>query len=280
MIAKIFPITPKNTKSTFLTSSKNLKYKPGNNCEHKVSRPQKFNIPENHNKRPFILKRAYEQLEKYYLYPHQFLSSLNLNSAGTYRQKRSERREAIKVVLEVIIYYLDLYSLRFGIFQQNSEFTNFSISFITHKSDLAESRVKRALTDLKNAGYLDITKQYSKDDRGSYIASGSIRKLNKKFFDELKIDYMQVLKSQEWKRKRINQAYAKKNRFSLKTALKVKSQKSKAINIIFKTASHNQFVVTNKKKLIDQALEIHRLNTHVSIIEIYKSLLSKRSHQL
>lgn len=124
----------------------------GNSCGHDKCAPQ-FRltrpIKTGPGGIPAVLIRAIERAIVFYERPALFPSLNHAN--GSFRQMRSERREACLVTLAACLKYMDLISLRIGI-QKPEGFQPFSLSLIHRATGLSWSRFERAWSDLKNGG--------------------------------------------------------------------------------------------------------------------------------
>ena len=98
------------------------------------------------------------------------------------RQVRSERREAIAAVSQVLLHYLELSTLRVGFYVGLNKFIHLDIEYIAKKANLSFSRAKRAITALAEAGYIKITRQYKKKEDGTFDGEPSIREIAVQFF--------------------------------------------------------------------------------------------------
>ena len=153
----------------------------GNRCGHEPATPRRFTPPPSHKARPTILLRLGERLHDYYGTPQGTLPSLNLAN-GSDRQQRSERREACLIVLNALIHYLDLVTLRVGIPKANGEVTGLTVDFLVERTTLCKRRVERATRDLVNAGIIRVHPVTKRDASGSYIGKGAIRTVTRTLF--------------------------------------------------------------------------------------------------
>ena len=202
----------------------------GNRCGHDPIKPVCFIPPKEHKKRIPLQLKAIEKLEAYYSSSKKLLKSLNF-IGGKQRQKRSERREAILAVSQLLVHYTDISGLIIGIPNDTGSYLGLSCRFIAKKlgwrsqaDDIAKNsrgmkRVARALTDLKKAGYIETIITPKKIEKGRIVASGAIRRFTEKFFYELKITQhflemsQKIAKSQKGKKaiKNIKNALFKTN---------------------------------------------------------------------
>jgi DNA-binding Lrp family transcriptional regulator len=175
----------------------------GNRCGHVPSAPRfhLLNLPEDANPaRPVLIGQATAKLQEYYATPrearwdplsqserHRRLER-QIEAAGgpdtesgrplatrlaRWRQQRSERREAVTVVLMLLLTYTDIATLTVGI-PQGGGWLGLSIAWIAERTGLSPSRVKRALATLTRAGLLSTTGAGRRFDRRSrrWIGAG------------------------------------------------------------------------------------------------------------
>lgn len=155
--------------------------KDGNRCGHIPSEPRVFTPPSTHRVRPGVLVKLGERLQDYYSSPHAVLPSLNLAN-GSERQQRSERREACIIVLNVLIHYLDLVTLRVGVPLANGGISGLTVDFLAERAGLNKRRVERATSDLVESGVITIHPIALRDEEGSYSGKGAIRTVTQKLF--------------------------------------------------------------------------------------------------
>lgn len=152
----------------------------GNRCGHNPLAPRCFVPPPEHQTRPGILLRLSNRLESYYKDPAAVLPSLNFANGST-RQQRSERREACLIVLDTLIHYLDLVTLKVGIPRADS-MAGLTMAFIAERAGLNLNRVERAIRDLKRAGILSVQPLVTRAATGGLIGLGAIRAISPKLF--------------------------------------------------------------------------------------------------
>jgi len=128
-----------------------------NNCGHLIDSPILYT--EMMDNRPDVLKIAVDKCRQFYFKHKTYLTDLNtLNPSG--RQKKSERREAISAVMQVLISYTDLCSFMVGTPTKMGGFYSLRSEFIASKLDIGIKRVNRALKDLVDAGYISTKTKY------------------------------------------------------------------------------------------------------------------------
>ena len=91
--------------------------------------------PSNHKRRPPVLDRAIDQWEVVYRKAKKFFRKLATTPSDG-RQVRSERREAIAAVSQVLLHYLELSTLKVGFYVGLNKFIHLDIEYIAKKANL------------------------------------------------------------------------------------------------------------------------------------------------
>jgi hypothetical protein len=241
----------------------------GNRCGHIPNEPRFYLRPENHKPRPSVLERAIDVLMETYHWPKKLLKKLlGLNLSG--RQKRSERREAISSVAQVLLHYLELVKLRVGFHDAEGKFIPLDLEYIATKAGINFIRAKRALSDLAKAGYITITRQFDKKEDGTFSGKASIREISIQFFIDLGTDIQKLFFAREWKRKQQEKAASKKANKKLKGIVQAITSFGRKKRVTFKRvrADHQKI----NQNLINQALTLHKLNPERSPSDYLKEL--------
>ena len=156
----------------------------GNRCNHNPSEPH-LSPPEPIRKGlgglPRILSLAAERAKDWFYYPEKCPP---LQSSTT-RQTRSERREAVQVVLEALLSHLDLSSLCVGTPTPANGFIDLDMKTIIKITGLGQRRCERAIAQLKGAGFISVKQPRLKNEEGKYIGLRAVRVITKEFFDWL-----------------------------------------------------------------------------------------------
>lgn len=161
----------------------------GNRCGHDPQRmaTDRLALPEvSGGHRLQIITKLLKRAETYFADPATvpLLAYLGgkRNRDGSFRQNRSEGREAEALILSAIIAALDLKSLRVGAYTKRGEFKNLSfdelaqrVSLTREKKDpespdviehVASSRFWRGVARLKRAGAIEVYEQYEETSEG------------------------------------------------------------------------------------------------------------------
>lgn len=228
----------------------------GNRCGHAPDVPRFFCPPESHKRRPAVLDRAIDQWEVVYRKAKKFFKKLATTHEDG-RQVRSERREAIAAVSQVLLHYLELSTLKVGFYVGLNKFIHLDIEYIAKKANLSFSRAKRAITALAEAGYIKITRQYKKKEDGTFDGEPSIREIAVQFFVDLGMDVQKLFFAREYKRKKEEKTQAKGALKKLKGMVQAVTSFS---NHIVSSKTKRQRAPSMNKDLISKALALHRAN--------------------
>lgn len=136
---------------------------------------------------PRILSLAAERTKIWY---DQLATNPDLNSKND-RQTRSERREAIIIVIETLLKHLDIVSLNIG-YPSKHGFIDIDMQTIMRESGLGQRRCERAIGNLKKAGFLFVKQPRIKKAPGKYVALRAIRMFTWAFFTWLGLKGMLI----------------------------------------------------------------------------------------
>lgn len=237
----------------------------GNWCGHNPKNPRFFKIPDSHGERPDVISIAYKNAENFYYQPYHWLQSLFL-TRGSARQERTEGRERDSAVIQVLLHYTELASMRVGVpCYKDDAFKSLSLKFIAEKAGFREigdhaekgiKRVWRALKRLAKAGYIVIHKRFEKytDDDGlsKYKGLPAVKRITTKLFAELGVSLQKLGIKRRDARKRLNKRMAiekKKMQELTKDALNL----TKNILNSVVTGSKKRFKIKKAQKAQTQA---------------------------
>ncbi len=146
----------------------------GNRCGHDPNTPRLFAAPEEHRDRPPVIRELIRRVADYYADPSK-IPTLNAANASD-RQQRSERREACVALLQAILHYTDLVTLRVGLPGDEGEaFTALPLRLIASRAGLTMRRAWRAVRALRLAGLLGVHVRSEEVAPGSWRARAAIR---------------------------------------------------------------------------------------------------------
>lgn len=156
----------------------------GNRCGHDPANP--LLTPANPIRKgngglPRIISLAAERTKAWYAHPRKCPPLLHSGS----RRTRSERREACLVVLETLLSHLDLASLALGVPTLANGFIDIDMKTIVRGSGLGQRRCERAVGQLKQAGFMQVTQPRGRSDEGRYFGCRAIRIITSALFEWL-----------------------------------------------------------------------------------------------
>lgn len=152
----------------------------GNFCGHQPDAPRLELVRATTNKtRPKILAELQRRVRQYYSAPR-YIPSLNAAN-GSKRQQRSERREACLLLLNAILEFTDLASLRCGVPSSNG-FISLTLDYLVQYTGLNMRRAERAIADLKRANLLTVSQPRQLQDDGSWRGLAAVKAVNALLF--------------------------------------------------------------------------------------------------
>ena len=184
----------------------------GNWCHHNPVMPRFFEKPEEHKARPKVLTWAMEAWHRFYTSPASYFKELRLYRESQ-RQQRSESREAVASVAQVLLHYTELASLRVGVPHVTNGFRSLTIQFLADKAGIGEKRASRAINVLKRAGYLKMierfdTKEGEPGEAPQFIGLAAVKCLTTGFFKACGINLQWLSAQRRLARKRINKRFS------------------------------------------------------------------------
>jgi hypothetical protein len=156
----------------------------GNRCGHDPKNPRLnpiIPIKSGPGCPPRILSLAAERAKEWFFSPEK----CPLFRPESERQLRSERREAIQVVLEFLLSRLDLASLCVGVPTMKNGFIDLDMTAIVEGTGLGQRRCERAIGNLKEAGFMEVKQPRFQNDEGHYFGLRAIRLMTVRFFEWL-----------------------------------------------------------------------------------------------
>lgn len=152
----------------------------GNFCGHQPDAPrlQLVKVTTDKN-RPSIISELQIRVRQYYRAPR-YIPSLDAAN-GSKRQQRSERREACLLLLNAILEFTDLSSLRCGV-PTSSGFISLTLDYLVQYTGLHMRRAERAMADLKRANLLTVSQPRQLKDDGSWRGLAAVKAVNALLF--------------------------------------------------------------------------------------------------
>ncbi|BCA93666.1 hypothetical protein TUM19329_00270 [Legionella antarctica] len=177
----------------------------GNWCGHDPESPRFFQKPQEHKERPKIITWAIDAWRRYYGLPTSYFKEIRLRRNST-RQQRSEAREALASISQVLLHYTELASLRVGVPHASEGFRSLTIEFLADKAGIGLKRAQRAIKLLVRAGYLKMIERFDvKVDAGKerFIGLAAVKCLTPAFFKACNINLQALSAQRALARKRL-----------------------------------------------------------------------------
>ena len=156
----------------------------GNRCGHKPTSPS-FLVRPHVQKMPKILARSRELVELYY---SRLKELPQLDTLNPHRKKRSERREAVIQTLKALLKYMDLVTMTVGIPTKDGQ-VGLTLLRLHQEVSISWPRFKRAIADLRAAGFLSISQPRMTNSAGQVRGLVGIKAISSRLFEALKIDF-------------------------------------------------------------------------------------------
>ncbi|HEK2572444.1 TPA: hypothetical protein SMT25_005598 [Pseudomonas aeruginosa] len=152
----------------------------GNFCGHRPDAPRLELVkPSTDKTRPKILAELQSRVRQYYRSPR-YIPSLNAAN-GSRRQQRSERREACLLLLNAILEFTDLSSLRCGV-PTSAGFISLTLDYLVQYTGMNMRRAERAMADLKRANLLTVSQPRQLQEDGSWRGLAAVKAVNALLF--------------------------------------------------------------------------------------------------
>lgn len=178
----------------------------GNWCGHDPDSPRFFQKPQQHKERPKIITWAIDSWRRFYGLPASYFKEIRMQRNST-RQQRTEAREALASISQVLLHYTELASLRVGIPHSSEGFRSLTIEFLANKVGIGLKRAQRAIKLLVRAGYLKMIERFDvKQDEGKerFIGLAAVKSLTPSFFKACGINLQALSAQRGLARKRLN----------------------------------------------------------------------------
>lgn len=169
---------------TFSVAHDGLNVGSGNRCDHNPTKPN-FLVQPHAHKIPKILSRSRELVELYY---SRLKELPQLDTLNPHRKKRSERREAVIQTLKALLKYMDLVTMTVGIPTKDGQ-VGLTLVRLHKEVSISWPRFKRAIADLRAAGFLSISQPRMTNSAGQVRGLVGIKAISARLFEALKIDF-------------------------------------------------------------------------------------------
>lgn len=184
----------------------------GNRCGHAPGKP--VLVPAEWTsaaigKHPLLIRKAVTAFKGYYDRPDMF-PDLN-DFIGIGRQQRSERREAIVLLMSAILRLTDITTLTVGApaicaFTGKRVIKPVTGQTLANHAGLSFSRAMRALAVIKRAAIITCGQQRERTTQGGYKGLPAVRAIDKKFFAVLGLQEMLDKEREKRSRKKYGRA--------------------------------------------------------------------------
>ncbi len=188
----------------------------GNRCGHDPANPRTYTRDSDHKKTFDALQIASENAQRYAFSPEGVLDLIDFSRESD-RQVRSERREAVSLVLGVLINHADMARLRVVRYLNGTSWRDMKITEIAKVANITVKRCERALKDLKRAGYLTLEKRFT-FKKGAIRALVSIKRLNAVLFHHLGVGWGKLNQCIQWAKKRLERRQKQHSKAEAKLA--------------------------------------------------------------
>lgn len=155
----------------------------GNRCGHNPTQPN-FLVQSHASNLPLFIQRSFQRVDEIY---HRIVDALELDSLNECRKKRTERREAVVQALKVCLKYLDLVTLTICI-PTDAGMVGLTLERLHKETTISWSRFKRAVADLRRAGWLVISQPRTTNRAGEVRGLVAIKALSSRLFKLLRLD--------------------------------------------------------------------------------------------
>lgn len=262
----------------------------GNKCGHNKHNPQIFNPPSRHKKRPYAIEEAKRRSAESYFYPLKFdLRKASFHAdkktkIGGLRKIRSEKRHIILNHLMVFIFhYTCLKTMQLGFIDgKTGKFIKYSQQFLIKEiqrsliesgtlETASDKRIKTAMAELKDLGYIEIKQNKEKRIDGTYRSLPSDILVNPKLFYDLGISENEIIFSKkaevsEFERyltQTKSYQYKKNQRFQTKQQKETYKKERSNIQDILKR-SKQQNISQEEKAILEREMPGHDRTTNQS----------------
>jgi hypothetical protein len=154
----------------------------GNYCGHKPLSPRFATAWPQQESRPLTITRLVERLQDFYWKPIKTIPLLK-KITSTRRQQRSERREAIYLILAIILEFTDLATLLCGTPDGNGGIDPFPVADLAEKAGITLRRAERAMADLRRVGLLTVAERAEEKPDGKRRAIVAIKAVSWRLWD-------------------------------------------------------------------------------------------------
>ncbi len=188
----------------------------GNRCGHDPANPRTYARDAAHKKTFDAIQLASDNAQEYAVSPEGLLDLIDFSRESD-RQVRSERREAVSLVLGVLINHADMAHLRIVRYTNATNWRDMKITEIADLAGITLKRCERALKELRRAGYLSLEHRFTFKKSG-IRALVAVKRLNAVLFHHLGVGWGKLNHCIQWAKKRLERHQKKHNKAEAKLA--------------------------------------------------------------
>lgn len=166
-----------------------------------------------------MIQTALEKTRAYYSGPN-LIPTLNAVN-GSERQQRSERREACVSLIETLLHYTDLTTLRVCV-PSSGGVAGLKMQTLADRAGLNLRRTERAAHDLVHAGLITVH-AIAKPKDGGFVGLAAIRTVSRELFDLLGLSAWLKYERRKAAQRRLDECAKASKKQLAKTVLAVKS---------------------------------------------------------
>lgn len=221
-------------------------------------------LSHNGKELPFLIQRLIKNTAKLcYVARKVPLQELKPNESG--RKKRSQFEFGLIALLTEIFRCTDLMTLKVGQPQGDDGFRNATLNYLSIRSGLHITRVKRIIAQLKYAGYINISEQIKQSKKGALVFSVTVKKVSYKLLKELGVKTEEIEAYQHFKRKTHEIKPIKKG-------LEIVKRVIKKVTKVVEPPKKEDI----KRRMLEQASRIKEQHPHLSLMQIYRLIEEHR----
>jgi hypothetical protein len=199
----------------------------GNRCGHISNAPVFFKRDTQKKTPPDALVFAFNAVKEYYYKPEKWLKNL-MYSRESDRQQRSEAREAISRITQVILDHTDLATLQTVKFNPYTEsYRPLKVSEMAELAGISYKRCVRALKALKESLYLKLHYRTKITDNGEIRAEAAIKYVSRDLFYDLGVSVSKLARCISYAKKRL---YGKKRKAEKENKKRLTFLRKKGLN--------------------------------------------------
>lgn len=237
----------------------------GNRCGHVPFSPTITEFPKHHKRRFPVLEQAKANMLTAYHHSMRlpigkmFYDSNKLNKDSSYRQRRSESREALTCRIgQVILHCVNLANMALGKILPSGVFSPYGLEYIAKLANTTKQRVKRALDIFIEFGYVTLLERKYMTANGLFRSEMPIITVHPSLFSDLEISSSDLAKHQKKQddqatREQLAQK-GKQAQQTKKASKKVAKKAMKQIKELLTLAQSGKSLTKEEKEYLDREM--------------------------